>query len=179
MVHPYEKEGREGGEGDAVGGHRNRRARWTSFSSLSPKRPASLSLQTFSFIPSRYPSISLAPDGLPSRFYFRVERQGGRRCAPSRWRVLLPPSLLSTPSPLFISTPKLTSLPSILPDSTELSLSHAALVQSRLRTQLRETRDEIAYLRQELEKDQSSNRIQIIQELIVVSILALSSTCLT
>lgn len=53
--------------------------------------------------------------------------------------------------------------------SPEASLSQAALVQSRLRNQLRETRDEIAFLRAELDKDQSSNRIQIIQELIVVS----------
>ncbi|KAL7411236.1 Vps53-like protein [Mrakia frigida] len=58
---------------------------------------------------------------------------------------------------------------SLLPD--EQSLSQAALVQSRLRNQLRETRDEIAYLRAELDKDQSSNRIQIIQELIVELLL--------
>jgi len=93
---------------------------------------------------------------------------------------LLPDGESSLPLPsLHLTTlqlpPKLTSAPMYTSSpSVELSLSHAALVQSRLRTQLRETRDEIAYLRQELEKDQSSNRIQIIQELIVVSLRLLS-----
>lgn len=57
----------------------------------------------------------------------------------------------------------------------EHALTQASVVQSRLRNQLRETRDEIAWLRRELDVEQASNRVQIIQELIVVRLSSLSS----
>jgi vacuolar protein sorting-associated protein 53 len=59
----------------------------------------------------------------------------------------------------------------------EQALSKAALVQSRLRTQLRETRDEIGRLTALLAKDQSANRVQAIHELIIVRIVLAFPIC--
>lgn len=136
------------------------------FFSLSNRQH--LKSSNFLFLPTRSFPPTLYWNGPSSRAKLGAQRQGGRGFPPPRWRVpplsfLLFPALSSSRLPS-----KLTFL-SLVVFIIEQSLSQAALVQSRLRNQLRETRDEIAYLRAELDKDQSSNRIQIIQELIVVS----------
>lgn len=58
----------------------------------------------------------------------------------------------------------LRTLNELLPNEQALHQAHH--IQATLRTQLRETRDQISHLLHELNKDQSQERIQIVQSLI-------------
>ncbi|CDZ98316.1 Late Golgi protein sorting complex, subunit Vps53 [Phaffia rhodozyma] len=64
------------------------------------------------------------------------------------------------------------TLNQLLPNEQALQKAH--LIQASLRTQLRQTRDEIAHLLTELKKDQSKERIQIVQSLIAELLLQTS-----